>query len=116
MYLMNGRNNMEYKVNFSEKCIEDIDNICKYISDDLKAINSSNRLRKKIIERVEILTRFPEMYPKINKYDRLRREYHRIIIDKYIILYTIDKTTREIYISHMFYGRKKLFRRSNIKF
>lgn len=55
---------------------------------------------------VETLTRFPRMYSKINKYDRLKKEYRKIVIDNYILLYTIDSQKNTIYISHIFYSGK----------
>lgn len=48
----------------------------------------------------------PSIYMKIGKADKLNREYHRIVIKNYIVLYTIDYEKEKVYISHMFYGRK----------
>lgn len=95
---------MEYKVIFSEKCLEDIELICEYISNTLKSYKSANRLRNMIIEGTECLSTFPEMYSRINKHDRLKREYRRIVIKNYILLYTIDYKEKRVYVSHMFYG------------
>ena len=36
--------NMEYKVKFTEKCLEDIEEACQYIEEKLKAENAANRL------------------------------------------------------------------------
>lgn len=103
-FLRSGRQNMEYSIKFTGKCLNDIDEICKYISDKLKAEKSANRLRIKIKDIVKELSTFPEMYARIDKMDRLKREYRRIPINNYIILYSIDKKKKIIYISHMYYG------------
>lgn len=95
---------MEYSIKFTRKCLNDIDEICKYISDKLKAENSANRLRTKIKNVVKELSISPEMYAKIDKMDKLKREYRRIPINNYVILYSVDKKKKIIYISHMYYG------------
>ena len=39
---------MEYEIQISETCLEEIEYICKYIEENLKAQNASYRLREKI--------------------------------------------------------------------
>lgn len=97
---------MEYKIIFTEKCLEDIENICEYISKDLKAEQAAIRLRKNIKKKVKNLTNTPEMYEKINKMDRLKRMYRKIVIQNYILLYTIDEIQKVVYVSHLYYGEK----------
>ena len=48
----------------------------------------------------------PEMYMKIGKVDKLNREYYRITIKNYVILYNIDFKKKKVYISHMIYGKR----------
>lgn len=105
-YLKNGEKNIDYKIHFSENSLEEINEICDYISKNLKSQNASNRFRNKIISNIESLTRFPKMYARIYKYDKLKREYRKIIIDNYILLYTIDSKNKIVYISHIFYSGK----------
>ena len=51
-----------------------------------------------------MLKESPKIYAKINKRDRLNREYRRMVIDNYVILYTIIEEDKVILISHMYYG------------
>lgn len=97
---------MEYKVKFTEKCIEDIEEACRYIQEELKEENAANRLRIKIKDSVRGLSTYPEMYAKIEKFDRVKRKYRRIPIDNYVLLYTVDKESEVVYISHLYYGGK----------
>lgn len=46
----------------------------------------------------------PEKYFVIKKYDELNLEYRRIVVNKYIILYTISEQNNTIYIVHMYYA------------
>lgn len=100
---------MEYKVKFTEQCLEDIENICEYITEKLKEINASNNLRIKIMKVTENLIKNPKMYVQIDKSDKLKRKYRKIVINNYILLYTIDNKENVIYISHLYYfGRNYL--------
>lgn len=40
----------------------------------------------------------------IEKVDELKRQYRRITIDNYIILYTIAEEINTVYVAHMYYG------------
>ncbi len=96
--------NMEYKIQFTEKCLEDIEDACQYIKEKLKEENAANRLRIKIKDSVKGLSISPEMYAKTEKFDRLKNEYRRIPIDNYVLLYTVNKKRNTVYIVHFYYG------------
>ena len=49
---------MEYKVVISETCLEEIEDICKYIETKLKAEKASDRLRIKIRDNIRNLKHF----------------------------------------------------------
>ena len=96
--------NMEYKVKFTEKCLEDIEEACQYIEEKLKAENTANRFKIKIKDSVKGLSTSPEMYAKVEKLDRVKRVYRKIPIDNYVLLYIVDKENEIVYLSHMYYG------------
>lgn len=96
--------NMEDKVKFTEKCLEDIEEACQYIEEKVKTENAADRLRIKIKDSVKGLSTSPEMYAKTEKLDRVKRVYRRIPIDNYVLLYTVDKENKIVYMSHMYYG------------
>lgn len=97
---------MEYRINVSKTFIEQIYDILEYINKDLKNSKASSRLRKKIKESFKQITRFPKIYPRIDKKDRDNRVYRRIPIYNYVILYTIIEKDRTIFIL----SKKKLFK------
>ena len=104
--LENGKKNMEYKVRISETCLEEFEVIFEYIEKKLKATEASNKLRQKIRNAIRSLRTYPHIYAKIKKKDRTKREYRRIVIDNYVILYTIIEEDKLILISHLYYGRR----------
>ena len=97
---------MEFEVEFTDKCIEEMNEIYEYISNNLKENMAAKRLMKEVADKVLDLANAPEIYMKIGKVDKLKREYHRMVVKNYVVLYTIDFEKRKVYISRMIYGRR----------
>ena len=97
---------MEYKLQLSETYIEEIEEICNYVENNLKATEASKRLRRKIRQKILGLKYFPEMYQKIEISDRFGRNYRRMLINNYIILYIVIEEKKTVLISHIYYGRR----------
>ena len=98
-------NDTLFKVEFTEKCIEEIIEIYEYISKKLKEDVAAKNLIQNILKRILDLRFFPAIYTKIGKVDDLKREYHKMVVKNYIILYTIDFDKRKVFISHVIYQR-----------
>ncbi len=95
---------MEYRVKLTEQFLGEFEEICAYISNKLKNIDASNRLREKAIYNILLLENSPRMCTEIEKVDRTERQYRRMIINNYVILYTIDEPEKIVYIAHIYYG------------
>lgn len=95
---------MEYKVKLTDVFLEEIEEICNYITNKLKNIDASNRLREKVIYNILLLENSPKMCAKIGKVDRVKRQYRRLVVNNYIILYTVDEKEKIVYIAHIYYG------------
>lgn len=100
---------MEYQIRISETCLEQIRDTLNYIDTKLKELNASNRLRSKIKEVFNQIKFFPELYPQILKKDKTKRYYRKIVIDNYVVLYTIIEEEKIIFISDFYYMRKNYF-------
>ena len=96
-----------FEVEFTDECIKEMTEIYEYISNNLKEDNAAKRLMTEVTNKVLNLENTPEIYMKIGKVDKLKREYHRMVVKNYIVLYTIDLEKRKVYVSRMVYGRKK---------
>ena len=95
---------MEYKVKLTDQFLDEFEEICDYISNKLKNIDASNRLREKVIYNIFLLENSPRMCIEIENVDRAERQYRRLVINNYVILYTIDEEQKIIYIAHIYYG------------
>lgn len=103
-FLKNGKKDMTYSIKLTEEFIEEIDEICDYISISLKAPDAANRLREKVIYNVLLLEKSPRMFAKIGKMSKTERQYRRIVVNNYVILYTIEEKDKTIYVAHIYYG------------
>lgn len=72
-FLKNGKNNMAYNVELTDEFLECAEEIFDYISNTLKNIEASDRLRDKIIDNVLLLENSPKMYTEIDITDRAER-------------------------------------------
>lgn len=95
-----------YEIEFTEDAKEEIIDIYEYISKNLVAEEAAKRLMMKIKKSIMDLAEFPEIYEKLEKKDKLKREFRKMVIRNYNILYTIDNNKKIIYISHMYYEKR----------
>ncbi len=96
----------KYEVEFTDDCIEEMDEIYNYISKELVANTAAKKLINQVKQDVLALEISPMLYMKIDKKDKFEREYRRMVVKNYVILYTIDEENKKVYISHMYYGRR----------
>ena len=110
---MDSKNEL-FEVEFTDKCIEDMEEIYEYIANNLKENNSAKRLMTEVMDKVLNLKNTPELYMKIGKKDKLKREYYRMVVKNYIILYTVDFDNKKVYISQMIYGKRNYLKQKRI--
>lgn len=94
----------KYKVVITPTAYNEIDSIYNYITMNLYAEKAAKKLMNKVEEKVQKLKYSPKMYNEIRKIDELKKIYRRIVIDNYVILYTIDENNNTVFVSHMYYG------------
>lgn len=94
----------KYKVIITPTAYKEINKIYNYITEDLYAQNVAKKLMKEVEEEVQRLKYAPKMHAEIEKFDELKRNYRKIVIKNYIILYTIDEENNVVFVSHMYYG------------
>lgn len=79
----------QYKIVFTNYCIKEMDYIYNYISKALHTLNSAKKLMQKIEDIIQNLKYMPRMYNEVNRYSRFNMRYRKILVNNYIILYTI---------------------------
>ena len=96
----------QYEVEFTEESIEEISEIYEYISKKLLADEAIKKLLQKMKKSILNLSYMPYLHMKIGKTDRLKREYHRIVVNNFIVLYTIDEENKKVFIAHIYYSKR----------
>lgn len=96
----------KYKVIITPTAFRELDRIYTYISEELYAKNAAKDLMGKIESEIKNLSSNPKIYPKIEKIDELNRIYRRIVVKKYIVLYTLDEENNIVFVSHIYYGKR----------
>ena len=99
-------NDDKYIVEFTDDCIEEITGIYEYITYNLKNNFSAQKIIRELLDKILALDHRPKIYIKIHKFDKLKREYRRIVVKNFVALYTIDYSKKKIYISHVFYNKR----------
>lgn len=94
----------EYTVIITDMALKEITDIYTYISERLFATKAAEDLMEKLEKSILRLEFYPDRYAVEYKYSNDRTKYHRIVIDNFLILYSIDCSNKQVYISHMFYG------------
>jgi len=95
---------MVYRVKLAEEFLEEIAEIYYYISVILQAQHAAKRLIQKINKNLFLLRNSPKLFTKIEKYSKTKRRYRRLLVNNYVILYTIDETEKIVYVAHIYYG------------
>ena len=96
----------EYKAIITPEAYRAISRIYEYISEDLYAKKVASNLMKLIERAIQYLKYDPKKHKKIERTDDLQRNYRRIVIKNYILLFTIDEIDKKVYVSHMFYKKR----------
>lgn len=96
----------KYEIEFTKDCREEIYGIYEYISKKLVAEKSAKKLMQEMRDSVMNLSENPNIYMKIEKSDSYKRMFRRMVINNFVILYSVDEINKKVYIAHMYYGRR----------
>lgn len=95
---------MKYRVRFAPKAIADLEDILRYISEELHNPESASLLLSDILQVIEQLASFPLMGKTIVSKLRTLKEYRMALCKNYIIFYRSDNKT--ISVICVLYGRR----------
>lgn len=108
--------NDNYQVIFTKQSKKEIKATYQYISKILYAKASALQLMKEINIKVENLTTFPRLYCELKISNNKGIRYRRIVVKKYIIIYTVNEMRKTVYILHIFHSKSDYQRKLNSKF
>ena len=93
-------NAKQHKIVFTNDAKNEMDNIYNYISNKLYAVEAAKKLMRKVDKAIQDLKDMPRKYVTVKKFDKLKLEYRRIVIENYAVIYTIDEE-KKLYILYI---------------
>lgn len=100
---------INYKITWSPKAIKGLKKSYEYVFCRLKEPTTARNLYNKIINVVSNLQSFPERYPDISYYGKVDKNYRRLRVDKFIIIYKVKSITYDVFILNIFHSNQNYF-------
>lgn len=82
-----------YKVKISNLALRDMEDIYRYISENLASPATAMKQYDRIAEAIESLNVFPERFQVMDIVPRLSKDVRQVIIDRYSAIYTVGEDT-----------------------
>lgn len=98
----------EYSYRFTEKAMQDLDEILHYISVDLDNPMAAKSLGKKIFERIDSARCFPESGALVDNEYLADKTVRKMIADNYVIYYKAHHDEKMISVVRIVYGKRNL--------
>ena len=99
---------MAFQAKLSEQAAIDLDDIIRYICEDLLNPQSAENFFKAVNEKLELISEHPYIYP-LHHDERLRSEGYRFVaIGNYLIFYLVDDERSIVNVARILYGRRDL--------
>lgn len=97
--------NKKFEIHFTSTLYKRLNAIYDYILEELHSPQAAKKLMRNLEEKIISLKDMPFMYPQIEKIDKdLQRQYRKLTVENYIILYIVDEKNKIIYISNMYHS------------
>lgn len=98
----------EYSYRFTEKAVQDFDEILRYISVDLANPIAAQNLGKKVFEKIDVVRAFPDSGAPIDNEFLSDKAVRKLLVDNYIIYYKAHYDEKIISIVRIVYGKRNL--------
>lgn len=96
-----------YSVYFTKVAMNDLDEIYRYISEELFAENAATDLLKKIEDCIKRLSVFPYYGSHLADEYLRSKEYRKLIVGSYIVFYIVNERTKQVVIMRILYGKRE---------
>lgn len=95
-----------YTVLIAEKAKNDMYEITRYISEDLLNAIAALRVLQKFEDVIAGLSTMPERHEKVRDEWAQSRQIRKLMVDNYIIFYTIDESEVKVNVIRILYMRR----------
>lgn len=92
------------EIRFSPESLRDLQEIMDYISDDLANPTAAGRTVSGILDKIKILSSFPEIGSPLSTITGFDTNYRFLVCGKYMAFYRVEDGT--VFIIRIIYGRR----------
>ena len=95
-----------YSLHFLPAARQDMTEIVLYISQELLSPLAAKKLTDEMQKAVEGLTIFPYINAVLQTVKPLKKEYRKLVVKNYVILYWVDSKRKEVTIARVVFARR----------
>jgi len=99
--------NCKYTILYTHSAEQDIDNLFTYIKEKLGSVKAAEKQVINIYTAVMKLETFPKCCEVLSFKKFRERGYRRLIVDNYLIFYTVDEKSKKVILMRVLYGKQK---------
>ena len=100
---------MAFRIEFSQQAEYDLNEIVRYMNDELFNPQAAERFYQAVGEKLELLREQPYIFPLYHDEKLSAEGYHFVVIDNYLMFYLIDDDTSIVNIARLLYGKRDIF-------
>ena len=99
-----------YKLEYLPAARQDMVDIVRYISRELRDPTAAERLAAELIEAGDSIPGFPYANPTYTPIRPLKREYRKRLVQNYIMFYWVDEGRKLVTIARVIYAKREIDR------
>ena len=96
----------QFKMIITLTAHKEIKYVYNYISKNLYSKVAAKRLMNEIEKETVYLKSLPKMYEQIKGTSNFKRIYRKVVINNYVLIYTVDDENKIVCIVHFYYSGK----------
>lgn len=96
-----------YTIKITPKAADDLDNMYRYISEELFAASAATNILERIEKEIMRLREFPFSCNYVADEYLRNKGYGKLIVDNYIVFYIINEENKKVIIMWVLYGKQK---------
>lgn len=95
-----------YQLEYLPVAMQDMMEIARYISHNLSNPVAAEQLANEMVSAVDRLMEFPYSNATHSTIKPLKREYRKLIVKNYLLLYWVDESDKKVTVARVVYGRR----------
>lgn len=96
-----------YTIKMTPKVADDLDNIYRYISEELFATSEATNILERIEKEIMRLKEFPFSCNYVADEYLRNKGYRKLVVDNYIVFYLTQEEKKQVIIMRVLYGKQK---------